>query len=134
MQVLPHVDFFGRCEEAVEFYQSALGAEVEVLHRYSDLPEFHNVPDELGHKVLLATLKIGEGRLTCGDVMLEPIQYGGYSILLVLDSVEEAERLSTALTHGEGEVHFEMTETAQEDQAHGVFDQFGVRWYFHVKT
>jgi len=28
MEAKPHLDFDGRCEEAVEFYRSALGAEV----------------------------------------------------------------------------------------------------------
>ncbi|WP_416969704.1 hypothetical protein [Streptomyces sp. 4F14] len=43
-QVPPHVHFFGRCEEAVEFCRTALGTEAEVPRRYSGLPAFHDVP------------------------------------------------------------------------------------------
>ena len=31
MQVQPYLFFDGRCEEAIEFYRSALGAEVTLL-------------------------------------------------------------------------------------------------------
>ncbi|MHC5905152.1 VOC family protein [Streptomyces sp. S6] len=133
MQVLPHVDFFGTCEEAIDFYRAALGAKVETLSRYSDLAAEHAVPDDLGHKVHFATLRIGEGLLTCGDVMLEPIDHGGHSILLVVDDAEEAQRLSDALSSGDGTVHFELRDTAGGDQAAGVVDKFGIRWYFHVQ-
>lgn len=39
MQIQPYLFFEGRCEEAVEFYRQALGAEVLMLMRYKDSPE-----------------------------------------------------------------------------------------------
>ena len=39
MQVQPYLFFNGRCEEAVEFYRKALGAEVTMLMRFKDSPE-----------------------------------------------------------------------------------------------
>ena len=41
MQVQPCLFFDGRCEEAVEFYRSALGAEVTMLMRFKDNPDTH---------------------------------------------------------------------------------------------
>jgi PhnB protein len=35
MLIQPYLLFNGRCEEAVEFYCKALGAEVQMLIRYS---------------------------------------------------------------------------------------------------
>jgi PhnB protein len=37
--IQPYLFFEGRCEEAVEFYRRALGAEVTMLMRYKDSPE-----------------------------------------------------------------------------------------------
>jgi len=34
MSVQPYLFFNGRCEEALEFYRSAVGAEVEMLSRF----------------------------------------------------------------------------------------------------
>ena len=42
MQVQPYLFFDGRCEEAVEFYRRALGAEVTMLMRFKDSPEPHD--------------------------------------------------------------------------------------------
>ena len=37
--VEPYLFFEGRCEEAIEFYRRALGAEVNMLMRFKDSPE-----------------------------------------------------------------------------------------------
>src|SRR5262245_41648355 len=39
MHIQPYLFFDGRCEEAVEFYQKTLGAEVMMLMRFQDSPE-----------------------------------------------------------------------------------------------
>ena len=39
MQVQHYLNFDGRCEEALEFYRRALGAEVTALMRFKDSPE-----------------------------------------------------------------------------------------------
>jgi hypothetical protein len=38
-KVEPYLSFDGRCEEALEFYRKALGAEILMLMRFSDSPE-----------------------------------------------------------------------------------------------
>ena len=37
--VQPYLVFNGRCEEAIEFYRKAIGAEVEMLLRFKDAPD-----------------------------------------------------------------------------------------------
>ena len=37
--ITPYLHFGGRCEEALKFYQKALGAEVEMLMRFNESPE-----------------------------------------------------------------------------------------------
>ena len=39
MQIQTYLNFDGQCEEAIEFYQNALGAEVTTLMRFKDCPE-----------------------------------------------------------------------------------------------
>ena len=41
MLVQPYLFFGGRCEEALEFYRTSLGAEVLMLSRFSESPEPH---------------------------------------------------------------------------------------------
>src|SRR5215471_5782918 len=37
--VQPYLFFGGRCEEVLEFYRNAVGAKVEMLSRFKDVPE-----------------------------------------------------------------------------------------------
>ena len=39
MLVQPYLNFNGRCDEALAFYQKALGAKVEMLMRFADSPD-----------------------------------------------------------------------------------------------
>jgi PhnB protein len=39
MQVQPYLFLDGRCEEAIEFYRKALGAEVLAMMRFKDNPQ-----------------------------------------------------------------------------------------------
>jgi uncharacterized glyoxalase superfamily protein PhnB len=39
MLVQPYLSFDGRCEEAIEFYRKALGAETTMLMRFKESPE-----------------------------------------------------------------------------------------------
>lgn len=38
MQIQPYLFFDGRCDEAIEFYRSVLGAEVSMLMRFKEMP------------------------------------------------------------------------------------------------
>jgi uncharacterized glyoxalase superfamily protein PhnB len=39
MLVQPYLSFDGRCEEAIEFYRKALGAQTTMLMRFKESPE-----------------------------------------------------------------------------------------------
>ena len=70
MQVQPYQFFDGRCEEAVEFYRSALGAEVTMLMRFKDSPEPHQpgmCPPGAENKVMHASFRIGDTTVLASD-------------------------------------------------------------------
>ena len=70
MQVNPYVFYEGRCEEALEFYKKALGAEINMLIRYKDSPEPPPpgmVPPGWDNKVMHATFTIGKSTLHASD-------------------------------------------------------------------
>jgi uncharacterized glyoxalase superfamily protein PhnB len=70
MQVQPYLFFDGRCEEAVEFYRRALGAEVTMLMRFKDSPDPHEpgmVPPGAEDKVMHVSFRIGETTVLASD-------------------------------------------------------------------
>ena len=59
MNVEPYLFFDGRCEEAMNFYKTALGAEIVCVNRFKDAPDSGSCPDkhiffQRGHVAFLA--------------------------------------------------------------------------------
>ncbi len=61
--VQPYLFFSGRCEEAIEFYKQAIGAELLMKMRFNESPD-PTPPGMLEQgfetKIMHATLKVGE--------------------------------------------------------------------------
>ena len=111
MQVQPYVFFEGRCEEAVEFYRSALDAEVTMLMRFKDSPDPDMVPPGAEGKVMHASFRIGETTVLASDGRCEGRpSFQGFSLSLTVPSETEAERLFAALGDG-GQVQMPLTRT-----------------------
>ena len=61
MQVQPYLFFEGRCEEALEFYRRALGAEITMLMRFKDAPEKPPAAAPgTENKVMHASFRVGD--------------------------------------------------------------------------
>ena len=135
MQVEPYLFFEGRCEEALEFYRKALGAEVVMVMRYKDSPEPPppgKLPPGSENKVMHATLRIG------GTVVMVSDGHGtgqpgfqGFSLTLTVDDVATADRLFGALAEG-GQVQMPLTRTFWSPRFGMVTDRFGLMWMVNV--
>jgi len=134
MQVQPYLFFDGRCEEAIEFYRSALGAEVTMLMRWKDCPEpqGHSTRPP-GEKVMHAALRIGDTEVMASDGRSagQP-SFEGFSLSLAVPSEAEAERLFAALADG-GQVQQPLTKTFFSPRFGMVADRFGVPWMILVQ-
>jgi PhnB protein len=133
--VEPYLFFDGRCEEAIEFYRRALGAQVDVLMRFKDSPEPPQpgcVPPGSENKVMHASLRIGETTLMASDGRCtgKP-SFQGFSLSLRVLTEAEAERLFTALADG-GQVQMPLAKTFFSPRFGMVADRFGVMWMILV--
>jgi PhnB protein len=132
MQVQPYLFFEGRCEEAVEFYRRALGAEVEMLMRFKDSPEPTMAPPGAGDKVMHMSLRIGETTVLASDGRCQGQPgFQGFSLSLTVPNEAEAERLFAALADG-GQVQMPLTKTFFSPRFGMVADRFGVSWMIYV--
>jgi PhnB protein len=135
MQVQPYLNFDGRCEEALEFYRRALGAEVTMLTRFKDSPEPHApgmVPPGADNKVMHASFRIGETTVMASDSHCggRP-SFQGFSLSLTVANDAEAERRFAALAEG-GKVQMPLTKTFFASRFGMVADRFGVCWMVYV--
>jgi PhnB protein len=128
MNVLPYLQFDGRCEEAIEFYKTALGAEVEQLMHFKDAPDQSMITPGSENKVMHACLRIGDTKVMASDGHCrgEP-SFQGFSLTLMTPSVADAERLFRALEAG-GAVQMPLTKTFFSPSFGMLADRFGVSW------
>ena len=101
MEVQPYLFFEGRCEEALDFYRGALGAEVTALMRFKDSPDPPPpgmVPPGSDDKVMHAEFRIGGATLMASDGRCsgQP-RFGGVSLSVSAPDEAAADRIFAAL-------------------------------------
>jgi PhnB protein len=120
MQAQPYLFFNGRCEEAAEFYRQALGAEVTMMMRFSQMPQNgaddvtpdtrHVVPDS-GQNIMHMSLQIGDTTIMASDGMGDGgPKLEGFSLSLTTSGKAEATRVFDLLADG-GQIKMPLSPT-----------------------
>jgi len=131
MEIQPYLFFEGRCEEAIDFYRRAVGAEVRMLMRYKESPEpppAGTMPPGIENKVMHATLRIGDSTIMASDGHCSgnaPFQ--GFSLTISAKDEADAGRIFAALSDG-GQVRMPLTKTFFSPRFGMLADRFGVGW------
>ena len=130
-QVQPYLFFDGKCEEALDFYKSALGAKVDMMMRFKDSPE--PVPPGMcapgsENKVMHAAFHIGNTLVMASDGMAggKP-EFKGFSLSVNAVNEAEADKVFAALGKG-GKVTMPLAKTFYSPRFGMVTDKFGVGW------
>ena len=141
MQIQPYLFFDGRCEEAIEFYRTALGAEVIMLMRFKDNPEPPKSSESgdackpapgTEDKVMHASFRIGDTTVMASDGHCKgQPSFQGFSLSLTVPTEAEADRLFTALADG-GQVQMPLAKTFYSPRFGMAADRFGVSWMIYV--
>ena len=131
MIVHPYLFFDGRCEEAIEFYRLALGAEIDMVMRYRDSPELPSpgmAPTGMEDKVMHTSFRIGDSIIMASDDCTgNQTTFQGIQLSLTVADSIEAERRFVALVDG-GQVKMPLTKTFYSPSFGMVVDRFGVAW------
>ncbi len=126
----PYLFFNGRCEEAIEFYRKALGAEVDMLMRFNESPDEPPpgmIPQDWGNKVMHAALRIGGSTIMASDGCESGAKFGGFSLSVAVKTEAEADRAFDALADG-GEITMPLGKTFWSPRFGMLTDRFGVGW------
>ncbi len=125
----PYITFAGNAREAMEFYQAALGGELEVntFDEYGDAG-----PD--GDKIMHANLETPDGfTLMASDTPPGMESPSGSSITVSL-SGEDAEKLRgywEKLTEG-AEITMPLEQQVWGDEFGQFTDRFGIQWMVNI--
>lgn len=131
MAINHYLYFAGRAEEAIAFYQKALGAELTMLLRFKESPE----PPPPGciapgwdEKVMHANLNIAGSDLSVSDgCSPDSAGFKGFSLTYTAKDVAEADRIFAALADG-GQTRMPLDKTFFAPRFGMVEDRFGVLW------
>ena len=131
MNVQPYLNFNGRCQEAIDFYRKALGAEVTMLMHFKDCPDPQQsamISPGSKDKVMHAALKIGDSTVFASDGRCtgKP-EFQGVTLSLNAKDEAEAKKLFGALADG-GQVHMPLAKTFFSPSFGMLADRFGVAW------
>ncbi len=132
--ITPYLTFGGRCEEALEFYRKALGAEVEMLMRYNECP--HQPPPGMfqagfENKVMHASFRVRGVPLMASDGCDDQSRFDGVRLALALPTEADAWRAFDALAEG-GSVQMPLARTFWSPCFGMVTDRFGLGWMVTV--
>lgn len=135
--VQSYLFFGGRCEEALAFYKSAIGAEVDMLMRYNEAPE--QPPDGMlapgfENKVMHAAFRVGGTTLMASDGCggEEEGSFSGFSLSISVRTEAEADRTFAALSEG-GTVTMPLGKTFWSPKFGMLTDRFGLGWMVNLE-
>jgi PhnB protein len=128
--IQPYLFFGGHCDEALEFYRSALGAQVDMLMRFKESPE----PPPPGvlqpgfeNKVMHSSFRVGGTTIMASDGCNEGSGFSGFSLSLTVPTESEADRVFALLADG-GQVQMPLAKTFWSPRFGMLTDRFGVGW------
>ncbi len=128
--IQPYLFFDGRCEEAIEFYKGAIGAEVTRLLRFNEGPEQPrgDCPPAPGEKIMHAQIRIGNTTVMLSDGRCggKP-DFQGFSLTLNVPDEAAADRAFAALSD-QGQTVMPLDKTFFSPRFGMLTDRFGVMW------
>ncbi len=126
----PYISFDGNCQEAMEFYRSCLGGELEI-NKIGDSPMAAHMPDKKD-QVMHSVLKSNNMTLMASDLVMGGTIQRGTSITLTIHggTKEELQEFFAKLSEGGKVTH------ALEDTFFGTYgdltDKYGINWAFQA--
>lgn len=131
MELQPYIFFYGRCEEALEFYKKAIGGTYDAQRMKDSGGMAADMPPEAGERIMHATFHgpgitfmASDGR----DVKAIDPEAGNITLSLSADSSAEGERVFKALSAG-GNVTQAYGPAPWGDGTFGMCtDPFGNEW------
>ena len=133
MHVTPYLCFEGHCQEAVEFYQQAVGAQVLMMMKFGEVPDCSGEgcsggapmnPDKIAH----CAIKIGETELHLSDGMNSgKAAFAGITLSISADNDKQVKERFEALSEG-GQVLMPLAPSFFASSWGVCADKFGVNW------
>ena len=128
-----YLNFDGTASDAIAFYERALGAKVQFLQRFSDMPgsTFEGAD---ANRVMHATLALGSGTLMISDSMPGSAPSRGTAIQVCLQyaGTDEVDAHFAAMSEG-AQVTMPLENTFWGARFGTLTDRYGIDWMFNAE-
>ena len=132
MQLIAYLPFDGTCREAFDFYRDVFAGEIVFRMTVGESPMAAQMPPESHHRIMHVHLQIGGAALMgadmqpgCGDG--NAASTGGTCVNVMLDSIEEAERVWARLADG-ASIRMPLAPTFWATRFGMLTDRYGKAW------
>lgn len=132
--ITPYLTFSGRCDEALEFYRKAVGAEVEMIMRYNESPEAPPpgmLQAGFEKKIMHCQFRIRGNTLMASDGCDDTNKFDGVRLALAVPNESDARKAFDGLADG-GTVQMPLTPTFWSPCFGMLTDRFGLGWMVMV--
>ncbi len=124
----PYIFFKGSCREAMEFYKSVLGGELE-LQTYDDVPG--DTPEGMSGKIMHASLRGGVATLLGSDTEKASDRAAKISLCLGGSDEELLTKIFEGLSEG-ADIFQPLKKEFWGDTFGSLTDRFGVEWMVNI--
>lgn len=136
MQLIPYINFNGRCRDALAFYAECFGQAEVSIQSFADMPADGaecNTEEVNRENVMHAEFKSGGlfFMATDGQPSVPFNQGNNIHLSIALDSEDEQTRIFDALAEG-GHVVMPLQNTFWQSRFGMVTDEFGIQWMLNV--
>lgn len=128
-QLAPYIFFYGRCEEALEFYKKVLGGTYE-LQRNTEAPAECAPGEDFKNKVMHASFTApGITFMASDGRQAKPVdpEEGNISLALSIAKRTDGERIFKALAEG-GKIKMPLEDAFWGGKFGMIHDRFGNEW------
>jgi PhnB protein len=129
VNVQPYLFFDGRCEEALGFYKTTIGAQVEMMMRWKDSPDKSMCTPDNADKVMHVQFKVGDTTIMGSDGRnTGNPNFQGFALTINGKDEAEVDKLFDALLDGGGKVTMPLSKTFFSPRFGMLADKFGMNW------
>ncbi len=129
--IVPYLTFAGKCREAMSFYQSVLGGELQ-LQTFGESAAATQMPAELSSHIMHSHLTGGSLSLMASDSAESGELHAGnmFNLMLMCTTEAEVNQLFDALAV-DGQVNHPLEDTFWNARFGTLTDKFGISWMLH---
>ncbi|MFA6365838.1 MAG: VOC family protein [Candidatus Hydrogenedentales bacterium] len=131
MKFIPYLVFQGKSEEAMKFYEKALGGKITGLQRFGDM-QGESSGAAFTNYVLHGELVAGDLKIYFSDSAEAVAEGENVTLLIDCSSESEVDLLYESLSHG-GTVQMSLQKTFWNAKYANVKDKYGITWQLNYQ-